>query len=97
MVSIEATQRNLTINTQMASENLELVVDGQRVKEVVAILLENAIKFSQNATINVTVWVDNKKFENSSISPKTYLHVSVEDQGPGIQPEDLLQIFNYGY
>ena len=95
MVSIEATQRNIELEPDMPKSTLELVMDGQRFKQIIVILLENAIKFSQNTPIKVSVWMDHKRLETSQSSKYNYLHVSVEDQGTGIPESDINRIFNY--
>lgn len=97
MVSIEATQRNQKIQIDMPQRELTVVADQQRIREVVIILVENAINFSQNTPIEVFVWIDNKRNEASSESTDSYLHVKVEDHGTGIPASDLRKIFTYNF
>jgi two-component system CheB/CheR fusion protein len=58
-------------------------LDEVKMGQVIANLLVNAVKFSPDRG---TIWV------NTSREPK-FVKIEVRDQGPGIQPEDAVQIF----
>jgi two-component system phosphate regulon sensor histidine kinase PhoR len=61
--------------------------DKQRITQVLTNLIDNAIKYGkENGKIIVEIEEDKKHF-----------HLSVEDDGPGIQPEHLSRIFERFY
>lgn len=65
-----------------------IIFDEDRIQQVIINLLSNAIKFSNN--------------ENGEVSVQTYINkhkieVSVQDNGRGIETEDLSSIFNKFY
>ncbi len=61
--------------------------DKQRITQVLTNLIDNAIKYGkENGKIIVEIEEDKKHF-----------HVSVEDDGPGIQPEHISRIFERFY
>jgi signal transduction histidine kinase len=63
----------------------DLFIDLMRIRQVLINLLSNAFKFTpEGGTVRVT----------SALSPaKTHIEISVSDTGPGIGPNDLLQVF----
>lgn len=66
-----------------------LVGDPVRVGQIVLNLLDNAIKFSSSGEIILALKVD-----KSTDDPKlAQLHISVQDSGPGIEPEDQKKLF----
>lgn len=79
-----AEARSIQVDVQVG-EGLPLVnMDGDRVVQAVANLLDNAIKFTpENGRVAVRVTAEGDG-----------VRVSVEDQGPGIRAEDLPHIFN---
>lgn len=81
---LKAKEKNLKIFFQPNSTELKINGDKSKIGEVVTNLLSNAVKFSQ---------------KDNSIQVKTHLEngcavVSVNDQGIGMQKEDLAIIFN---
>lgn len=70
-------------------ENLSIVVDEARIKQVFSNIITNAIRFSpKGGTIKINIEEDLKK--NS-------LLLSVRDQGPGIASSDIPHIFDRFY
>ncbi|MDA8290198.1 MAG: HAMP domain-containing sensor histidine kinase [Actinomycetota bacterium] len=61
---------------------LEVDADPDRLAQVVANLVENALKFARE-TVSVTV----------AAEPPSSVVVAVEDDGPGIAPDDLPHVF----
>jgi len=68
--------------------DVEFLYDEDRIQQVLINLLSNAIKFSPKETgvVSVFSYLDNNKFE-----------ISVEDNGKGIDINDLISIFNKFY
>ena len=75
-----ASEKGITINTNVPQSLPEVEVDGKRLKQVLNNLLSNAVKFSNGGT-SVTVRSETKDGE---------LMVQVSDQGIGI-PEEVRQ------
>jgi signal transduction histidine kinase len=68
--------------------DFELNYDEDRIQQVIINLLSNSIKFSPNETGLVSIFT--KKNNNT-------IEISVEDNGKGIDTNDLLSIFNKFY
>ena len=79
--AIKDTTIELLINEQVASN---VVGDSGRIRQVILNLVGNAIKFTTNGTVKITV--DPHKDKG--------LRVSVEDDGIGIRPEHIGRLFN---
>ena len=78
---------NLIINNQ-TSENLVLRGDPIRLKQVLINLITNAIKFTNQGQVVLTI-------SGEEISQRTYkLHIEVSDTGVGISEKDLKLIFD---
>jgi signal transduction histidine kinase len=87
---IEAKQIQIELNI---SENLpELTIDQNRIQQVLAHLISNAVKFSSdNSLVKVDVSTHNKP--NNFEMYHDWLRFTVTDRGIGIAPEDLLKLF----
>ena len=83
----KAAAKQITLVFKPPSELPTLVADGVRLGQVVANLINNAIKYSANETRIVT----------SIKSTKGMLVLSVKDQGIGIAPEHLPKLFQRFY
>ncbi len=78
---MQATQRKFIFNNK--STPFQIQVDQVRMNQVLSNLLDNALKYTpENSPIEITI-------ENFS----KYARVSVIDQGPGIDPVQLKNIF----
>jgi signal transduction histidine kinase len=85
---IEEFQRQVTTNghrIEISSNHSRLLVEADReaMRRVVRNLLENAVKYSPEAT---TVWVETGSEDRSAI-------LRVRDEGIGIPPEEQARIF----
>jgi len=67
-------------------ELLQLVADGSRVRQVLANLVGNAVKFTREGSVVVRV-------EATSAEPSVDVRIAVEDTGPGIPAERLDSLF----
>ncbi len=57
--------------------------DGLRIRQVIINIMNNAVKFTEEGSVTVTVKIQKKETE------KVQLYVSVKDTGQGIHNEDL--------
>jgi len=71
------------------SVTTSLLGDPVRVGQIVLNLLDNAIKFSTSGEIILAMNVTPKPDDKAVAS----LHISVQDSGPGISPEDQKKLF----
>lgn len=77
-------QRQLLLDVRMSDKPLLARVDPPRFQQVLRNVLANAIKFSpQGSTITLT----------AEIAPDDEIHLSIEDQGPGIPESETEVIF----
>ncbi|SFS69271.1 sensor histidine kinase [Lutibacter maritimus] len=86
-VSQLALNKGIKINSR-GVQNLQVFYDEDRIQQVIINLLSNAIKFSTENTGLVAVFTN----INSN-----NIEVSVEDNGRGIEEDDLISIFNKFY
>lgn len=85
LLSAQAQQKSLTIKTNI--ENLDVIVDRNRIVQVLSNLISNAIRYSPD---NSTILVKVSKRQN-------HAHFSVSDQGPGIDIDLQDHIFEKYY
>lgn len=60
-----------------------MALDPERIEQVLVNLLANALRYTRQGKVTVSVWVD-----------KSRLWIAVADTGPGIAPEHLPQVFD---
>ena len=80
-----AIERGLTLGVDTPHEPLLALVDGDRLAQILANLVENALKFA-GSRVDVSLRADNG-----------WVVLSVADDGPGIAPEDLPHVFERLY
>lgn len=78
-----ASDRNVEVRAELRAEDAELVCDRERVLQVIANLIGNAVKFSPKGG---TVQLDARVADGS-------LQLCVRDAGPGIPPEVVARVF----
>jgi len=85
-----AYNKNVTFKIKVQNDVPERIfVDTIRLNQIIANLLGNAIKFTQNGEIKLNI----KK--SKSLGNKILLMFSIHDTGIGIKKEDIPKLFNY--
>lgn len=81
-------EKNISIQVDITNDELSTVADYDRISQVVINLLSNALKFvkADSGKISVTAY----RFDRS-------IKVNVSDNGPGIEPTDLVNVFDKFY
>jgi signal transduction histidine kinase len=82
--SVLALQRNLTICCEYIESPQKIIIDSDKIKQVLRNLLNNAIKFSPSGGIISVV----------SFKKADSIVVSVQDQGAGIPENELESVFD---
>jgi len=76
-------QKEIEISTDLP-ENERLYADRGELRRVIANLLGNAVKYTQSKG----------KVKISAVSDNDNIHITIEDNGSGIPPEDISRLFN---
>ena len=93
----EAEKRDQKILLRRTPSSLRMVADPDRVLQVVTNLVSNALKFSADGTtVEVRAGIDAHGPDGAARGAERWVAIEVEDQGPGIPPEDLERIFGEG-
>lgn len=80
---ITAARKQMKITCRPFKPSSSILVDARKIREVIDNLLSNAIKFSPpGTTITVVLSED-----------ATHQTISVQDQGPGIPPDEMNMLF----
>ena len=83
--------KSLSVRQNLCRDLPSLVIDVDRINQVIYNLLNNAIRYiDKGCTITVSTM-------KVAVEGKTYAQVQVADTGKGIAPEDLNHIFQYFY
>ncbi|MGQ4645925.1 GAF domain-containing protein [Lyngbya aestuarii] len=100
--SQQVSSKNLTLLTDIQETvPTGILFDGVRLRQILFNLVGNALKFTENGHIKISVsWQErladkkNKEdSEKSSLAPQTLLTIAIEDTGIGINVEQQQQIF----
>jgi len=89
LVENQADQKGITIKTGISSQVPEIMIDPDRLNQVLLNLYLNAIESMDNG--------GELKVELSSNSETSGIDIKISDTGCGISPEDLLKIFDPYY
>lgn len=80
----QAESKGLAIDCHLPPELPMIESDGTRIRQIVGNLVSNAVKYTREGRVDVTVAV---RAENDSAGAKRLVVIDVSDTGPGI-PED---------
>ena len=85
----ETKRQNITLlfDNQIKEHTLKVSSDENFLRQIVSLLIENAIKFTESGIVSLTVNINNDGGEQE------YLHIEVKDTGIGISQEDQKIIF----
>ena len=79
----EADDKKITFSFEDKSQAAEVLLDPQRIKQVIGNLISNALRYTpEGSNVNLKI---------NRIGGKVLLMIS--DNGPGVPPEDLVNIF----
>ncbi|MDX6324146.1 MAG: hypothetical protein QOK15_500, partial [Nocardioidaceae bacterium] len=78
-----ATEKGLQLSCDVSAAPAEVVLDGQRLRQIVGNIIGNALKFTMEGEVRVEV-----------AEREGQLDVAVQDNGPGIRPDDREVIFD---
>ncbi len=91
LVEPQAKARGLTLEIIGAGENVKLLADGPRLRQVLLNLLSNALKFTPDG--GVTVHVEQSPSPDSAPAGFRRLRIGVSDTGIGISEDKLEAVF----
>jgi two-component system sensor histidine kinase/response regulator len=84
--------KHITLEMQTSAERIEMYADRNVCKEVIENLLSNAIKYSpQNTCVVLSIAVVERSEYGGGAAH--IVQISVQDEGPGINAEDLKKMF----
>jgi two-component system sensor histidine kinase VicK len=86
------TVRGKAVEIGSNSDNIFIQADRDRVMQVISNLLDNALKFTLDGLVSVTV-ARKREYKEREQEKKERVVVSVEDSGPGIDPEIFPRLF----
>lgn len=93
LLSVKASEKNIKVNLHYDPMlNYQFTGDGVRVKQVMVNLLGNAIKFTEEGSIDISVRAV-KDIYTKGQAKHIDAEVSITDTGIGIAPEQLKMIF----
>jgi signal transduction histidine kinase len=89
---ITVQEKNLNLQYEIDISNSLICSDKAKVQQLIYNFLSNAIKFSPLGG-RINIGLKDKMFDQETMSIKA-LHFYIEDDGPGIPEDELLDIFN---
>ena len=98
MFQAEAEEKQISLSARLPDVDAVITADQQRIEQVVGNLMANAIRYTpQGGSVWVTVEIvgaGSSRPVGSSRPTEESVVLSVNDNGPGVSPEDLSRIFN---
>jgi PAS domain S-box-containing protein len=92
VVAPQAAAKSIQLQTNIAPEIRLIQADGERMKQILTQLLDNAIKFSKmGGTVSLAVQM--QEVESSPAPDPQFIQFSIQDRGIGIAPENLNRLF----
>jgi PAS domain S-box-containing protein len=89
-------KKNIQIQKNFPETNTSLCCDKHRIDQIIRILLDNAIKYSDgNSRVQIQI-INNYNGSYNPYDEEGYL-IRIKDQGIGIKKEDLVNIFEPFY
>ena len=82
-IYVLANDKGIDLEIKVDEKIPKISLDSDRITQVITNLLSNAIKFTAQGKVALTT-----KLESDAV------HVTVEDTGPGIEPEDIPKLFD---
>ena len=94
----EAEAQEVRFNVQVPSEAVWIMGDGRRLQRVLINLIHNALKYSPaRGAIMISVQVKGGQVSKGETVPgpdaRSTVTIQIQDEGPGIAPEDLPHLF----
>ncbi len=102
-VTLLAKAKNIEIGTSNHSENIHMIGDGLRIRELFLNLIENGIKYTEKGgSIHITLSKESTNGQGDVLTPglkdrEPYAKIVFSDTGIGISKEDQAKIFNRFY
>ncbi|MEO1394134.1 MAG: ATP-binding protein [Cyanobacteria bacterium J06634_5] len=103
MQTLQFQQKGLQLIRPELSESITIPVDHSRFKQVLLNVLSNAMKFTDQGSIAISVTTDESPIEDDVMSARTraelfmppapWVKITVKDSGIGIDPEHLSKLF----
>ena len=100
LMQLNAKDKGLSLNVVAKTKMPEFIqTDPTRLRQILLNLITNAVKFTDNGTITLTIEIEspeagNLALEEQSVQPDTILRFTVDDTGIGMAPDKLENIFH---
>lgn len=94
MFSVHALDKQLTLSYDIAKDVPDMVVgDSSRLRQIIINLINNAIKFTDQGSVTMTVFLDSPTTEDEISHDRLPLHFIVKDTGIGIPAHKMDRLF----
>ncbi|MFH1577549.1 MAG: ATP-binding protein, partial [Candidatus Omnitrophota bacterium] len=91
LLSRWAKTKNISIQSEAFSEEMRLIMDKDKIEQVLTNLISNAVKFTPEGG---QIFVSAARKKPTEQLPQGAVEFSIKDTGPGISTEDIEKIFN---